>query len=98
MPKHSAAIPPVAKLEFFGPWGRKRIYQKISIEPRGGGGNVYTHKFLYENYIYNTTGRKKGGGGGGAGAPPRPSYPSPMHTVGNTKTAGAIFRNYGMAR
>ncbi|MFS8017056.1 hypothetical protein Hanom_Chr15g01375771 [Helianthus anomalus] len=39
-----------------GGGGRKRIYQKISIEP--GIENVYTQKFLYENYIYNTINRK----------------------------------------
>ncbi|MFS7957885.1 hypothetical protein Hanom_Chr07g00671671 [Helianthus anomalus] len=36
--------------------GRKCIYPKNSIEP--GVENVYTQKFLYENYIYNTTKRK----------------------------------------
>ncbi|MFS7925115.1 hypothetical protein Hanom_Chr04g00280761 [Helianthus anomalus] len=46
--------------------GRKRIYPKISIEP--GVENVYTQKFLYENYIYNTTERKVWG----VGRPSRP--------------------------
>ncbi|MFS8002298.1 hypothetical protein Hanom_Chr13g01200491 [Helianthus anomalus] len=41
--------------------GRKCIYLKISIEP--GVENVYTQKFLYENYIYNTTKRKVRGVG-----------------------------------
>ncbi|MFS7907747.1 hypothetical protein Hanom_Chr01g00074951 [Helianthus anomalus] len=41
--------------------GRKRIYPKISIEP--GVENVYTQKFIYENYIYNTTERKVRGVG-----------------------------------
>ncbi|MFS8009463.1 hypothetical protein Hanom_Chr14g01285041 [Helianthus anomalus] len=36
--------------------GRKRMYPKISIEP--GVENVYTQKFMYENYIYITTERK----------------------------------------
>ncbi|MFS7975772.1 hypothetical protein Hanom_Chr10g00884641 [Helianthus anomalus] len=41
--------------------GRKRIWPKISIEP--GVKNVYIQKFLYENYIYNTTKRKVRGVG-----------------------------------
>ncbi|MFS7955922.1 hypothetical protein Hanom_Chr07g00648461 [Helianthus anomalus] len=48
----------MAKLDVFdrGEGGRKRIYQKNSIEP--GVENIYTQKILYENYIYNTTERK----------------------------------------
>ncbi|MFS7991854.1 hypothetical protein Hanom_Chr12g01075471 [Helianthus anomalus] len=57
--------------------GRKSIYLKISIEL--GVKNIYTPKFLYENYIYNTTGRKVRG----SGAPPDPFKASPL--IGNTR-------------
>ncbi|MFS8027669.1 hypothetical protein Hanom_Chr16g01501441 [Helianthus anomalus] len=48
------------------PFASRHIYPKISIEP--GVENIYTQKFLYENYIYNTTGRKVRG----VGRPSRP--------------------------
>ncbi|MFS7900128.1 hypothetical protein Hanom_Chr00s096330g01801451 [Helianthus anomalus] len=56
-----------------GGGGRKRIYPKISIE--SGLENVYTQKFIYENYIYNTTERKVRGVG-------RPSRPLLNYALG----------------
>ncbi|KAF5823396.1 hypothetical protein HanXRQr2_Chr01g0037911 [Helianthus annuus] len=84
----------VAKLEFFYEGGRKRIYPKISIEP--GVENIYTQKFLYENYIYNTTGRKVRGGGW-SGAPPGPIKASPLISMiiqSQSRPENVTKRNY----
>ncbi|MFS7969602.1 hypothetical protein Hanom_Chr09g00811151 [Helianthus anomalus] len=65
----------VAKLDVFDGegGGRKTYIPKISIES-GGQKRIYIQKFLYENYIYNTTERKVRG----SGAPPGPFKASPM--------------------
>ncbi|MFS8035284.1 putative transcription factor homeobox-WOX family [Helianthus anomalus] len=55
-----------------GAGGRKRIYLKISIKWRVE--NVYTQKFLYENYILSTTERKVWR----IGRPLPPHYAAPL--------------------
>ncbi|MFS7896822.1 putative nepenthesin [Helianthus anomalus] len=55
--------------------GGAKTYIPKNFYRTGGAENVYTHKFLYENYIYNTTERKIRGGG-------RPSPPLLSFTLG----------------
>ncbi|MFS7946811.1 hypothetical protein Hanom_Chr06g00540691 [Helianthus anomalus] len=61
----------VVKLDI-STWGRKSPDLKISIKP--GGQNVYTQKFLYENYTLSTIERKVRW----VGHPSRPLKASPM--------------------